>query len=114
LAQENYVFQCFNHLLEGVGRELLGDNFLVAIEEVNLRRGDDIVHLMPVDVGLAAIEVEPIEVVFADELVPFGAGGFVWLAEDGKGSNVAAVAVLLILVVKLGDHLVSHVSVSLS
>ena len=98
-----YFFDNFDDFLERLGGEFFGENHLVLVEEEDLRCGDDVVNLVPVDIGLAAVDVDPIEAVFVDEIVPFGAGFLIGFAEDGEGRYVAAVFVFGVAFVKVGD-----------
>ena len=96
-------------MTEEVGVEFLGEEavFLVA-DEVYLWCGLDVVDLAPVDVGLAAAEVDPAgvgHVVVGEETLPFGLCVLVGLGEDGEGGDVEGVGHLVEGAVDGWDHL---------
>src|SRR5574344_987886 len=59
--------------LEEVGIKFLAENIFVLVQQIDLRRGDNVIHFMPIYIGLAAVQIEPTrvcEVVALDKLVP--------------------------------------------
>ena len=83
---------------------------IILVDEIDLGRGSDIIHIVPIDISLATVETEPcgmIHIVLFEELLPLLAGFVVGFGEDSEGGDIVLVAILLENLVNGGNHMLA-------
>ena len=95
---------CLDNFLKSLGVELLGDDLILFIKKIHLRRSNHIIDIMPINIGLTSIEVEPIQVMLGDKLMPQWTGSVVRLTEYGESANIIIAGQTLLTLVDGRNH----------